>query len=167
MRALALVALTLAALPAAAATPLALVERQVVTLEFARPVARLATTDPDLLAVEPTGARLRIAALRAGRAQLDVVFDDGAAVTFDVTVERARRPEGAAAAPGEVALAVGEERRVAAPGLARLLLEENGVARVRAEGGAVVVTGLSAGRSSAVLVDGAGARTTLSIRVRP
>ncbi|HET9553301.1 MAG TPA: hypothetical protein VFP50_10065 [Anaeromyxobacteraceae bacterium] len=167
MRALALVALTLGALPAAAATPLALAERQVVTLEFARPVARLATTDPDLLALEPAGARLRVAALRGGRAQVDVIFDDGASVTYDVSVAPARRPEGAGAAPGELALAVGEERRIPAPGLARLLLEENGVARVRADGGAVVVTGLAAGRSSAVLVDGAGARTTLSIRVRP
>jgi len=167
VRALAL-ALALPAALAAAATPLPLAERQAVTLEFTRPVARVATTDPDLLALEPAGTRLRVTALRAGRAQVDVIFDDGAAATFDVAVGALRRPAGTpAAAPGELVLAVGEARRLAAPGLARLLVEETGVVRARADGEAVVVTGLSAGRSSLVLVDAAGARTTVPIRVTP
>jgi hypothetical protein len=152
------------ALAARAGTPLALAERQVLTLEFDRPVARLAVTDPDVLALEPGGARLRVTALRAGRTAVEVAFSDGATVSYDVAVEaaRGRAPQ----APGELALAVGEERRVAAPGLARVLLEETGVARVRAEGDAVVVLGVAPGTASLVLVGAAGARQTFSIRVR-
>ena len=181
MRAIAVVAVVAAtlSLPAAglAAPPaspragtaalLSLSERQVTTLEFTRPVARLTTTDPELLLLEPSATRLKVTAQRAGRAQVDVTFDDGATATFDVTVSPLRGvPAPAAAAPGELTLAVGEARRVAAPGLARALLEENGVAKVQAEGEAVVITGVSPGRSSVVLVDGAGNRTTLPVRVR-
>jgi len=167
MRPLAL-ALILPAALAAAATPLALAERQVVTLELARPVVRVATTDPDLLHLEPAGARLRVTALRPGRAQVDVTFDDGAVATWDVVVEGLRRPAGAGpAATGELTLAIGEARRLSAPGLTRLLVEETGVVRARAEGEAVVVTGLAVGRSSLVLVDAAGGRTTVPIRVVP
>jgi hypothetical protein len=169
MRRLAL-ALILPAALAAAGTPLALAERQVTTLEFTRPVARVATTDPDLLALAPAGARLTVTALRAGRAQVDVVFDDGAVAAFDVVVAGLRRPAAAgapAAREGELVLAVGETRRLAAPGLARLLVEEGGAVRAHAEGDAVVVTGLASGRSSVVLVDGAGARQVVPIRVTP
>ncbi|BDG06223.1 pilus assembly protein N-terminal domain-containing protein [Anaeromyxobacter oryzae] len=162
--------LALAALlgPAAAAggVPLMLAERQVATLEFDRPVARLATTDPDLLALEPSGARVRMTGLRAGRASVEVAFADGAIVAYDVTVEAAQRPAALAAAPAVLELAVGEARRVAVPGLARALLEENGIARVTAEAGAAVVVGVSPGSAALVLVDGAGARTTWSVRVR-
>jgi len=130
-------ALILPAALAAAGTPLALGERQVATLEFSRPVARVATTDPDLLLLEPSGPRLRVTALRAGRAQVDVTFDDGASAAYDVVVEGLRRP--AAPTPpasGELTLAVGETRRLDAPGLARLLVEEGGALRARAEGAA-------------------------------
>jgi len=157
----------LAAAPALAGTPLALSERQVVTLEFSRPVARLATSDPDLLSLEPAAGRLKVTARRAGRAQVDVVFDDGATAAFDVVVAPLRPGAVEPAAPGEVVLAVGERRRLPAPGLARLLLEENGVVRAQAEPGAVVLTGAAAGRSSVVLVDGAGRQTTLPVRVVP
>jgi hypothetical protein len=168
VRALLTIAALLASTAATAATPLALAERQVVTLEFARPVARLATTEPDLLGVEPSGQRVKVTALRGGRAQLDVAFDDGASVTFDVTVSPLHRPGAAAAvAQGGVALSVGEQRRLPAPGLARALLEENGVAQVQAEAAAVVVTGLTPGRASLVLVDQAGRRTTVELTVRP
>jgi hypothetical protein len=168
MRPLAL-ALILPAALAAASTPLALAERQVVTLAFSRPVLRVATTDPDLLALEPAGSQLKVTALRGGRAQVDVVLDDGAVAAYAVVVEALRRPAPAAltAAPGALTLAVGETRRLSAPGLARLLVEEGGAVRALAEGAAVVITGLAAGRSSLVLVDGAGARTTVPIRVTP
>jgi hypothetical protein len=149
------------------ATPLSLSERQVLTLEFTRPVARLTTTDPDLLLLEPAATRLKVTAQRAGRAQVDVTFDDGATATFEVAVAPLRgAPAAPPMAPGELWLGVGEARRVPAPGLARVLLEENGVARVRAEGDAVIVTGVAPGRSSVVLVDGAGTRTTVPLRVR-
>jgi hypothetical protein len=157
-------AAALAALPVRAGAPLALAERQVMTLEFDRPVARLAVTDPDVLALEPAGARVRVTALRAGRTAVDVSFADGATVTYDVAVEGAHGRT--AQKPGEVALGVGEERRLEAPGLARVLLEDTGVARVRAEGDAVVVLGVAPGAASLVLVDASGSRQTLSIRVR-
>jgi putative type II/III system pilus formation protein len=167
MRPVLMVLALLAAAPAGAGTPLALSERQVVTLEFARPVARLATTDPDLLALEPAATRLRVTAQRAGRAQLELVFDDGATATFDVVVAPVLRAAGPPAAPGELVLAVGQSRRLPAPGLARLMLEENGVLRVQAEAAAVVLTGASPGRSTLVLVDEAGQRTTVPVRVVP
>ena len=62
---------------------------------------------------------------------------------------------------------MGEERTVAAPGLARVLFEERGVVKVRPEPEAVVLTATGAGRASVVLVDGAGKRTTLTVSVRP
>jgi hypothetical protein len=149
---------------ARAGTPIALAERQIVSLEFARPVARLAVTDPDVIALGADGTRVRLTGLRGGRASLEVVFDDGAVAAFDVIVD-ASRP-GATAAAHELRLAIGEERRVDAPGVARVLLEENGVARVRLDGGAVHVLGVSPGAASLVLVDGAGGRTSWSVRVR-
>lgn len=170
MRPAALIAGVLAALAAApaarAGTPLALAERQVVTLEFDRKVARIAVTDPDLLALQAQGSRLKVSASRAGKAALEIAFEDGATVVYDVTVEAARRTAAAAEAPGQIALQVGEERRLRSPGVARVLLEENGVARVRVDGESVSVLGVSPGAASLVLVDGAGARTTWAIRVR-
>ncbi len=165
MRAALIAAALLAAAPAArAGTPLALAERQALTLEFDRAVSRIAVTDPDLLSLQAQGTRVKVGALKAGRAALEIAFGDGATVVYDVTVEAARRP--AASAPDEIALHPGEERRVRAAGLARVLLEENGVARVRVDGENVTVVGVSPGTSSLVLVDGAGKRTTWSIRVR-
>jgi hypothetical protein len=160
----ALLAAGAAAPVARAGTPLALGERQVVTLEFDRVVARIAVTDPDLLAIQAQGTRVKVTALRAGHTALEVAFEDGATAVYDVAVQALRRP--AAAAPGEILLQVGEARRLPAPGVARVLLEENGVARARADGESVTVTGLAPGTSSLVWVDGKGARTTRSIRVR-
>jgi hypothetical protein len=157
----------LGAAPAAVAgVPLALAERQVTTIELDRPVARLVVTDPDVLALEPSGARVRVTALRAGRTVVEIAFADGATIAYDVSVEAARRPAARAEAPGELDVAVGEERRVAAPGVARVLLEENGIARVRAVEGGVAVLGVAPGTASLVLVDAGGAKTSLSVRVR-
>jgi putative type II/III system pilus formation protein len=164
---IAALALAAAAPEARAGTPLALSERQVVTLEFDRAVARLAVTDPDLLTLQAQGTRVRIAAARPGKAALEIAFEDGATAVYDVTVQAVRRPAAAApGTPGEIALQVGEERRLRAPGVARVLLEENGVARARADGQGVTVVGVAPGTSSLVLVDAAGARTTWAIRVR-
>jgi hypothetical protein len=163
-------ALALLAPPAVAPSlvPLALGERQVLTLEFTRPVSKLGVTDADTLRLEPSGTRLKVTALRAGRSQLEVTFDDGATLAWDVTVVAPRTPGASVAvAPGELELSVGEERKVAAPGLARVLFEERGVVTVRPEPEAVVLTATGAGQASVVLVDGAGKRTTLTVRVKP
>ncbi|HEX9308593.1 MAG TPA: hypothetical protein VF894_13955, partial [Anaeromyxobacter sp.] len=66
MRAALIALLAAAAAPAAAAVPLALAERQVVTLEFQQPIARIATTEPDLLQISPAGGRVTVTAVRAG-----------------------------------------------------------------------------------------------------
>ncbi len=164
-----LMALALLATPTAPAmVPLVLGVRQVVTLEFTRPVSKLAVTDADALLLEPSGTTLKVTALRAGRSQVEVGLDDGVTLGWDVTVV-APRKSGAVAAgrPGELELSVGEERKIAAPGLARVLFEESGVVKVRPEPEAVVLTATGAGRASVVLVDGAGKRTTLTVRVRP
>ena len=166
MRAALIALLAAAAAPAAGAVPLALAERQVVTLEFQQPIARIATTDPDLLQISPAGGRVTVTAVRAGRATLDVNFADGATVAYEVTVEGARRASARSANPNELEVGVGGERRFRAPGVARLLVEENGVARVSVEGEMVSVVGLVAGQASLVLVDGAGAKTGWQIRVR-
>jgi hypothetical protein len=167
MRAALMAVLVAAAAPAAAGAPLALGERQVLTLEFQQGVTRVATTDPDLLRVEVAGARVSIAALRGGRASLEITFADGATLAYDVTVEGARRPAGrAVAAANEISVAVGEERRFRAPGAARVLVEETGVARVAVDGEVISVTGVSPGNGSLVVVDGAGARTSWLVRVR-
>jgi len=154
-----------------AASSLSLGERQVVVLEFTRPVAKLGVTDAEALLLEASGTRLKVTGQRAGRCQLEVTFDDGASLAWDVTVVPLRRPGAVpaamAGAPGDIELAVGEERRVPAPGLARVLFEENGALKVRPEQEAVVLVAIGAGRSSVVLVDGAGKRTTLTVRVKP
>lgn len=164
-----LMALALLATPTAPTlVPLALGERQVVTLEFTRPVAKLGVTDADALLLEPSGTRLKVTGLRAGRSQVEVTFDDGVTLGWDVTVVAPRKLGAAAVAgPGELELAVGEERRIAAPGLARVLFEESGVVKVRPEREAVMLTATGAGRASVVLVDGAGKRTTLTVKVKP
>ena len=54
----------------------------------------------------------------------------------------------------------------ATPAAAGTPLPENGVARVLVEGEAVSVVALAQGRSSLVLVDTAGAKTTWQIQVR-
>jgi hypothetical protein len=171
----ALIALALAAAPGrgaagppeAPATSLALAERQVVSIEFDRRVARVAVTDPELLSVKTRGTKVELGALKGGRGSLEIAFEDGATVSYDVTVSVARRPAAAAgSAPGTIALSVGEERRFRSPGAARVLVEENGVARVRVEGETLTVTAVSPGTTSIVLVDGAGVRTTWSVTVR-
>jgi hypothetical protein len=167
MRAAVIATLLAAAAPAAAGLPLALAERQVVSLEFQQAVTRVVTTDPDLLQVHVSGQKVSVAALRGGRAALEIGFADGASVTYEVTVDAVRRPaRTVAAATDEIVLGQGEERKLKAPGVARVLVEENGVARVSVTGETVTVTGVSAGHSSVVLVDAAGAKTTWQIRVR-
>jgi hypothetical protein len=170
VRAALIVVLAAVAAPALGGVPLALAERQVLSLEFQRPVARVTATDPDLVQAQVVGAKVTVAALRGGRASLEIAFADGATVVYDVTVEPVRRPaaKAPAAAPGpnELTLAVGEQRRFRAPGVARVLVEENGVAKVSAVGETVSVTALARGDASLVLLDGAGTRTTWSIRVR-
>jgi hypothetical protein len=160
----------LAAGPAVAreeAVPLALAEGQVVTLRFARPVGQLALGEPAVVQVKAAGSRVEVVGLRGGRTSLLVRFEDGASVGYEVRVAGASRA-GAPPAPdpGLVELRVGEQRRLPAPAAAEVLLEENGVARVAAEAGAVVVTGVRPGSSSLVVVDGKGNRTTWSLRVR-
>jgi hypothetical protein len=152
---------------AAADVPLALAERQIVTLEFDRPVTRVAVTDPELVNVRTRGSRVEVAAVRAGRGSIEIAFQDGATVAYDVAVAAVRRPATRdGSAPGTIALAVGDERKLRVPGVARVLVEENGVARVRVEGETATVIAVSPGTTSIVLVDAAGARTTWSITVR-
>jgi hypothetical protein len=117
--------------------------------------------------LESLGTRLKVTGQRAGRSQLEVTFDDGAMLAWDVTVVAPRKAAAPVSAPGELVLSIGEERRVPAPGLARVLFEENGALRLRTEPEAVVLTATGAGRAEVVLVDGAGKRTTLAVRVRP
>jgi hypothetical protein len=155
-----------AAAPAAAGAPLALAERQVVMLEFDRPVARVAVTDPDLVSARTTGARLALTALRAGRATLEVAFADGVTVVYDVVVEGAREPVARPPGPNDIDLSVAQERRFRAPGLARVLVEENGVARVSVQGEMVTVVALAPGQASLVVVDAAGTKTSWQVRVR-
>ncbi len=149
-----------------AGTPVTLAERQVTTLEFSQPIARVAVTDPDLVGLRAQGARLTVTAQRGGRSTVEVTFEDGATITLDVTVEPARRAAARPSAPDEIEVRLGEERRIPAPGVARVLVEENGVARARVEGHAVFVTGVAPGSAAVVVVDASGRRITWTVRVR-
>lgn len=151
---------------AAAAEPVALTERQVVTLEFAQPIQRLAVSDPEAVGFKVVGNSVRLQGLRAGRMQLDVVFVDGATASFDVKVEPLRRSESRPLAPDEMELEVGQERTVPSPPGAQVLLEDNGVARAVQDSRGVVVRGIRPGATSLVVVDPSGARTTWKLRVR-
>ncbi len=166
MRAALSAILLAAAAPAAAGAPLALAERQIVTLEFEEPVSRVATTDPDLVTVRSSGARVTLIAMKAGRASLELTFADGATVVYDVAVEGARRQAARAAGPNDLELSVGQVRRFRSPGVARVLVEENGVARVSVEGENISVVALVPGQASLVVVGAAGAKTSWQIRVR-
>jgi hypothetical protein len=168
MRAALISMLLAAAAPAAAGTPLALAERQVVALEFDRPVVRVAVTDPDLVAARSAGTRLTLTALKGGRAALEVVFADGASVVYDLAVDAARRPAPVARGAGEneLDLGVAQERSFHAAGVDRVLVEENGVAKVSVRGETVSVVGLAPGQASLVVVQAAGKKTTWQIRVR-
>lgn len=147
---------------------LSLAEGQVVTLQFARPVAQLSLGDLGVIQVKASGSRVEVTGTRGGRTQLGVQFEGGDSVGYDVQVAGARRSAAAVAQgdPNQIDLRVGEQRRIPAPNAAQLMLEENGVARASAERGAVVVTGVSPGVSSLIVVDGSGGRTAYPIRVR-
>jgi hypothetical protein len=158
----------LSALPvlAAGSTPVSITERQVATLEFAQPVKRLAVSDPEALGLKASGGTVKVTGLRAGKVQLEVLFADGSAATFDVSVAALRRPEGRPPAPDEVFLEVGEERVVPSPRGAQVLLEDNGVARATQDSRGVIVRGVAPGTASLVVVDPAGPRSTWKVRVR-
>jgi hypothetical protein len=158
----------LLALPfaAAAAAPIVLSERQIVTLELAQPVQRLAVSDPEAVSLQASGSTVKITGQRPGRVQLEVVFADGATATFDLSVEPLRRAAVRPVAPDELELAVGQERIVPSPTGAQVLLEDNGVARARVESRGIVIQGVAPGAASLVVVDPAGGRTTWKLRVR-
>ncbi len=149
-----------------AAAPVIVVERQVVTLEFAQSVRRLAVSDPDAIGLKATGSTVRLTGLRPGRVQLDVVFADGATATFDVAIEPLGRTAAKPLAPDEIELEVGQERTLPAPAGAQVLLEDNGVARAVQDGRSLRIRGVAAGSASLVVVDPSGARTTWKLRVR-
>jgi hypothetical protein len=151
---------------AAAAAPVILAERQVVSLEFAQPVQRLAVSDPEGLGLKAAGKIVRITGLHPGKVQVDVVFADGATATFDVSVEPLRRAAARPPTPDEIELGVGQERSVPAPAGAQVLLEDNGVARAIQDGAGLRVQGVAPGNSSLVVVDPSGARTTWKLIVR-
>jgi hypothetical protein len=96
IEALAVVLGLVAPVVAAAGTPIALAERQVVTIELVQPVARLAVTDLEVVGLEADGARVRVTGLRGGRAELRVVFADGAVADYELTVAAVSRPAKAA-----------------------------------------------------------------------
>jgi len=165
-----LVAAAAAAAPAAGAdaVPLALAEGQVVTLQFDRAVAQVAVTDLAVVKVKALEKRVEVTGSAGGRSRVLVELERGGRVAYEVQVAglSGGRPAPPPADPNAIELSVGEERRIPAAGASRLLVEESQVARVRAEAGAVVVTAQSSGTTSVIVVDGAGAKTTYTIRVR-
>ena len=163
------ICLTLLAAPAAAAeeaVPVSLAVGQVVTLRFVRPVSQVAVGDPTVVLVKTRGSQVELTGLRSGRTSLLVQLESGDAVDYELRVAAARRAAAPAADPNLVELRVGEQRRLSTAGAVQLMLEENGVARVAAERGGVVVTGVAPGTSSLIVVDGRGTRTVYPIRVR-
>jgi Pilus formation protein N terminal region len=163
-----LVAAPAASALAADGVPLSLAEGQVVTLQFDRAVAQVAVTDLAVLRVKAFEKRVEVTGSSGGRSRLLVELERGGRVAYEVQVVglSGGRPAPPPPDPNAIDLSVGDERRIPAAGASRLLVEEGGVARVRAEAGAVVVTALLPGTTSVIVVDGAGAKTTYTIRVR-
>jgi hypothetical protein len=149
------------------AVPLAIGEGQVLPLQFERRVEQVAVSDAAVLGVRAEARRVEVSGLRGGAARLTVELEGGAVVAYDVRVTAAARTPRRAPEPRTVELRLGEEKRIEAADVARALVEENGVARVRAERGGVVVTGVSPGQASIIVVDGSGGRTEWTVRVRP
>ncbi len=162
-------ALMLAAAPPAgpAAVPLSLGEGQVVALKFRSAVDQLALGDLGVVLVKASGREVEITGLRAGRTTLVVQFGSGDTVSYDVQVVGARRAAASSPIdPNAILLRPGEERRLPAPDASRLLLQEDGVARVRVEHGQLVISGLKAGSTSVVVIDGSGRQSSYTVQVR-
>lgn len=163
-------ALVLAATPPAgpAAVPLSLGEGQVVTLRYRSAVEQVAVGELGVVLVKAAARAVEVTGLRGGRTTLLVQLEGGDTLSYDLQVVGARRASAGAvpADPNAILLRAGQERRLPAPGATRLLLEENGVARVLVERGQLVVIGLKAGSTSVVVVDAAGRQTTYPIQVR-
>jgi len=152
---------------AAEAAALSLAEGQVSPLSFERKVEQVAVSDPTVLAVRSAGpGRVEVVAQKGGAARLTVELEGGLSVAYDVKVAAAARVPRTPADPRLVELRAGEERRLDAARVVRAMVEDNGVARVRAERGGVVVTAVQPGTASMLLVDESGAQVEWSIRVK-
>jgi len=152
---------------AAEAASLSLAEGQVAPLSFERKVEQVAVSDPAVLAVRSAApGRIEVVAQKGGAARLTVELEGGLSVAFDVKVAAAARLPRPPADPHLVELRAGEERRVEASRVVRAMVEDNGVARVRAEQGRVVVTALQPGTASMLLVEESGAQVEWTIRVK-
>jgi len=159
--------LALAAPAAAAEAALSLAEGQVAPLSFERKVEQVAVSDPAVLAVRSAGpGRVEVVARKGGAARLTVELEGGLSVAFDVQVAAAARVPRAPADPHLVELRAGEERRLEAARVVRAMVEDNGVARVRAEQGRVLITALQPGTASVLLVEESGAQVEWTIRVK-
>jgi len=145
------------------AAPLALVEGQVAPLAFERRVEQVSVSDPAVLAVRSAPGRIEVVGLRGGSARLTVALEGGATVAFEVKVAAAVRAPAPAARVVE--LRPGEERRLSTPGVTRVMLEDNGVARARGESDAVVVTAVAPGQASLLVVGERGEQAEWTIRV--
>lgn len=166
MRSLAaLCALLGAGAAAGEAASLSLAEGQVVPLSFERKVDQVAVSDQTVLSVRAAPGRIEVVGLKGGTARLTLALEGGASVTFDVRVAAATRAPAAQAAARLLELRVGEERRLSAPGVARVMMEDNGVARARGERDAVVVRGVAPGRASMVVATESGAQAEWTVQV--
>lgn len=152
---------------AAEAAPLALCEAQALPLAFERKVEQVTVSDPAVLGVRSAGpSRIEVVAQRGGAARLTVELEGGLSVSYEVKVAAAVRAPRPPADPRLVELRQGEERRLDAPRVVRAMVEDNGVARVRAEKGGVVITALQPGSASVLLVEESGAQAEWTVRVR-
>lgn len=167
-RALLLLALSLpGAHRAAEAAPLALAEGQVQPLAFERRVEQVTVSDPEVLAVRSAGpGRIEVVARRGGAARLTVELEGGLSVAYEARVAAGTRAPRPPADPRTVELRPGEERRLEVPRVVRAMVEDNGVARVRAEKGGVVITALQPGAASVLLVEESGAQEEWTVRVK-
>jgi len=152
---------------AAEATSLFLAEGQVAPLAFERKVEQVAVSDPAVLAVRTAApGRIELVARKGGSARLTVELEGGLSVAYEIQVAAAVRLARPPADPRLVELRAGEERRLEAVRVVRAMVEDNGVARVRAEQGRVIVTALQPGTASVLLVEESGAQEEWTIRVK-
>lgn len=136
------------------------------SLEYAKSISRVAVSDPNVLLVHAGERKLDLTGQSGGKTTLVVWFESGESVGYDVHVAgpvRAPEPEPVGT---RVEVGVGQQVTVPAAGASRIMLSDDGVARVKANGETLTVSGLKAGSATLIVTDGAGAKTTYSIRVK-
>jgi hypothetical protein len=169
IRALALTLLVVASASAARAGEHATLElgvNELRTLEYVKSISRVAVSDPNVLLVHAGERKLDLTGQSGGKTTLVVWFDSGESVGYDVRVAGPARVAEPEPVGTRVDVGVGQQVTVPAAGASRIMLSDDGIAKVKANGETLTISGVKAGAATLIVTDGAGGKTTYSIRVK-